>query len=104
MRQQVARNVHGINEKFAIFDTDMHVGAEDQQALGEFLHILLHAGVALQGVISCVIQEEKGCVPAAAIFKPFFPARFMTVPRSRTNSSRMPAGVWHTEEPTSTID
>ncbi len=47
MGQQVADDVHGVDEKLAVFDADVYMGAEDQQALGEFLHVLLHAHVAL---------------------------------------------------------
>src|SRR5260370_15454358 len=47
MWQQVADNIHAVDEKFAVFDADVHVRAEDQQTLGEFLHVLLDAHVAL---------------------------------------------------------
>ncbi len=47
MRQQVAYDVHGIDQKFAVLDADMDVRAEDEQALRQFLHILLYAGIAI---------------------------------------------------------
>ncbi|MEI2719841.1 MAG: hypothetical protein V9E87_06815 [Gemmatimonadales bacterium] len=55
-------------------------------------------------MISWSIHFENGCVPAAAITRPFFAARSITMPRSRTISARASAGVWQTWVPTSTID
>ena len=46
MWQQVAHNVHGINEEFAIFNANMYMCAEDQQPLGKFLHVLLDTHIA----------------------------------------------------------
>ncbi len=47
MGQQVTDDIHGIDEKLAVFNTHMYMRAEDQQALGELLHVLLHSHVAL---------------------------------------------------------
>src|SRR5260221_4463450 len=47
MWQEVTNNIHSIDEKLAVFNTDMHMRTEDQQTLGEFLHVLLHTHVAL---------------------------------------------------------
>jgi hypothetical protein len=55
-------------------------------------------------VISWVSHDEKGCVPAAAIFSPLRDASIITVPRNRTSSARTSVGVRHTFVPISTID
>ena len=48
VRHEIARDVHRVDHEIAIFDADVHVCAEDQQALREVAEVLLHAHVPLE--------------------------------------------------------
>ena len=57
MWHQVTNDIHRIDQKFSIFNADMNMSAEDQHTLREFLHILLHAHVAL---LRCNLLRHPG--------------------------------------------
>jgi hypothetical protein len=48
VRQEVARDVRGVDQEVAILDADVNVRAEDQQLTREVLHRVLRADVALE--------------------------------------------------------
>ena len=48
VRHEVAGHVHRVDEEVAVLDADVDVRAEDQQLLGEVVHVLLDAEVALE--------------------------------------------------------
>src|SRR5579859_3607646 len=48
VRQEIADDVHGINQEFAVFDANVYMGAKDEEAPSKLLHVLLDTNVALE--------------------------------------------------------
>ncbi len=46
--QEVAGDVQRVDQEVPVLDADVHMGPEDQQALRQVLHVLLHAEIPLQ--------------------------------------------------------
>ncbi len=58
--QQVTHNIHGVNHELGIFDADVYMCAEDEQALRELAHVLAHAEIALEGCDVLLHPRREG--------------------------------------------
>ena len=47
MRQEIAGHVARVDEEILVLDADVHVGAEDQQTLGQIAHVVARAKVVI---------------------------------------------------------
>ena len=59
VRQEIARAVHDLDGRFAIFHADVHVQAEDQIGARHHLHVLDDDAVAVVGVDFLIAPQAR---------------------------------------------
>ena len=70
MGQKVARDVHRIDQELPVLDPDVHVGAEDEQRLGQVLQVLPDPEVTLRRGDFLVHPGGKGVTPGRCHLEP----------------------------------